>query len=210
MDFKFERVVVAGAGGVGYWLLWALCRMVGGNIKIEVYDPDNFDGGNGFRRLPRPARKETAKVDLLKGQIGFVMGDTVPTVHIKYLNPEDFKSGDWSKTLVLDCTDMGQKKRAEWWDALAKSGARGLRISYDGLGIATISPGPPMLPPGADENDGGYQILPTIAQSFTAAGIGASAVMYFLETGDPLELQVHIPTPQTPTVEIDWEAEPGN
>lgn len=211
MEYKFDRIVVAGAGGVGYWLLWALCRMIGKDLKIEVYDPDTFEGGNGFRRLPRPAQKKLYKVDLLRGEIAFVMGDTPPIVYPKLLTPAEFEKGNWSKTLVLDCTDMGQRAREEFWDALDKSGAKGLRVSYDGLGVATVSPGPPMVTGAADSEDGGYAIMPHIGQSYLAAGAGACAVMYYLQTGKPLEFQLHVPTPETPSLEIkEWEDEPGN
>lgn len=205
MDYKFKRVVVAGAGGVGFWLTWALCRMLAGSgVLVEVWDSDNFEGGNGFRRLPKPSKNSLAKVRLLQTEIGFIMRDPVPNVYEKLLLPRDFEEGDWKSTLVLDCTDMGQRDRNAFWDALEAAGAKGLRISYDGLGMATISPGPPMVGEMGEENDdGGYAVMPHIGQSFLAAGAGACAVMYFLRTGKHLEFQFHVPTPEHESIEID-------
>lgn len=192
MSFKFNRIVIAGVGGVGYWLTWALSRDLAGQIPIEVYDPDNFEGGNGFKRLPKASERKLKKVDLLKIQIPFIMGDPSPKVEAKYLWAADFETGDWKDTLVVDCTDMNRSQRQQFWDALQLAGAKGLRVSYDGLGIMTVSPGPPMFG-GDDPNAGGYQRVPTLAQSFGAAGLGAQAVTYMLHTGNPLEFQVHVP-----------------
>lgn len=205
MNPKFNRVVVAGAGGVGFYATALLCHELGGLYPVEVYDADAFEGGNGHIRLPKVLDPTMYKVDLLSLHVAFVMGDRPPIVHRKFLTPEDFSKGNWSKTLVLDCTDMDQEPREKFWKALKNSGATGIRISYDGLGIQTISPGPPMWT--GDDTSGHYNIIPNRAQSFGAAGLGAQAALYTFYTGKKLDFQVHVPTPETESIEIPIEGD---
>lgn len=201
MKPKFNRIVIAGAGGVGYWLTMALCRSLGGRVPITVYDPDTFEGGNGSLRLPKVMDPATHKVKLLRAQVNFFMGDAPPIVYPRRLEPAEFLIGDWSSTLVVDCTDMNQVPREELWNAFEAVGAKGLRVSYDGLGIATISPGPPLET--GSNGEGNYAVMPNLAQSFAAAGLGAQAVIYMLYVGEPLDFQVHVPTPSTRSITIE-------
>lgn len=207
MDPKFNRIVIAGAGGVGFWLTVALSRALRGSPSIEVYDPDTFEGGNGHLRLPKNI-PTTYKVDSLRLFISFVMGDPPPAVHRSLLLPEEIRTGDWSKTLVLDCTDMDQEPREAFWKAIKESRATGIRVSYDGLGIATISPGPPIWI--GDDGNGDYAIIPNLPQSFGAAGLGAQAVLYTLYTGKRLDFQTFVPTYETESIEIPMEEEDAN
>lgn len=202
MDLKFNKIIIAGAGGVGFWLTIALCRTLRGTIPIEVYDPDTFEGGQGYLRLPR-ADSSRYKVNVLESFIAssFIMRDYPPTTYRRRLTPEDFRGWDRRDTLVVDCTDMDQEPREALWEVIRHSGATGIRVSYDGLGIATISPGPPMMT--GDATDGGYNIVPNLAQSFGAAGLGAQAVLYTLYTGKVLEFQTFVPTYKTESIELE-------
>lgn len=177
---------------MGFELTKILCRVLGDSVRIEIYDKDTFEGGTGHLRLPRAWDKTQTKVKLLRDHITFVMGDRPPKIHEKFLTPEDFSEGDWSKTIVVDCTDMGEG-RSELWDALELAGARGIRGSYDGMGMRTISPGPP-LSVGAPT--AGYMTPPNYAQMVSAAGDLAQAILYLLYTGDLMEFQHFIPTPE--------------
>lgn len=193
MNYKkfFDRVVIAGAGSA-YWLVIALCRDLAGSIPIEVYDDDTFDGGNGFRRLPKAKDPTIYKVDLLKAQIIHVMGDFPPIIHRRRLTSSDLLYGDWTRTLVIDATDMDHLSRKEWWKSLKSSGGKGLRVALDGTGIATVSPGPPMI--SGDGGRQGYGVTPNLSQAMRAAGQGAESIIYYLLTGKPLEFQTFVPT----------------
>jgi hypothetical protein len=199
MNPKFKQILILGAGGVGYWLAIALCRMMRGQqVAITVYDPDTFEGGDGFRRLPKPLKDNSTKVSLLKTMVSWSMGDPLPHVHEKFFLPEDFGNGNqetWKQTLVVDATDMSLTKRVAIFDAAMAAGASYIRVSYDGLGIVTVSPGPPLFAEGA-AGEGGYGKLPHIGHAMMAAGVGASAVDYYLYVGKCLELQFTIPVPE--------------
>jgi hypothetical protein len=204
MNYKkfFDRVVIAGAGSA-YWLVMAICRDIGGDIPIEVYDDDTFEGGNGFRRLPKPYDKGIYKVDLLHTQIKFVMGDIPPIIHRRKLLPEEILTGDWSRTLLIDCTDMSIEDRFKWWKALKSSKAKGLRMALDGTGVATVSPGPPLIV--GNGGPQGYGVTPNLSQAMRAAGQGSESIIYFLLTGEPLEFQTFVPTADNELNEITEE-----
>jgi hypothetical protein len=195
----FDKVVVAGAGSA-YWLVFALCRDTSGMIPIEVYDDDTFEGGNGFRRLPKAISPLAYKVDLLRAQVVYVMGDIPPKIHRRKLLPSELLNGDWTRTLVVDCTDMSIEDRKEWWKALKASNAKGLRMALDGTGVATVSPGPPLISGNGGRQ--GYGVTPGLSQAMRAAGQGAEAILYYLLTGKPLEFQTFVPTAENETNEI--------
>lgn len=180
---EIKRVIVVGAGGVGFWLTVAL-RRDKPDLEVIVYDDDNFIGGYGAQRLPHVANKETKKVDFLKGFVRMVMRDEPPTAaNLKFaphLLPAERSLTD---VLVVDASDMDLTKREPIWKGCRAAGCQMLRVSYDGNGIVVVSRGLPF-----STNPGGnYARVPTLAQSLWAGGVGAAAVEKLLageEVGD--------------------------
>jgi len=205
MNQKINRIVVAGAGA-GFWVVVGLCRALSKELQmkeltIEVYDDDNLIGGTGFRRLPKAINESHYKVDLLYTHVKFVMGDVPPKIHRRKLGRDELLIGDWTTTLVLDCTDMSVVDREKWWKTLRTSGARGLRISMDGTGAAVVSPGPPIVI--GNDNLQGYDVPTNQGQVWRAAGQGVEAVLFLLATGETPEFQTFVPTAQYRTLEIN-------
>jgi hypothetical protein len=204
MELKFNRLVIAGSGSA-FWTIVALCRELSGEIltgrlKIEVYDDDNLEGGSGSRRLPKTHDLRKSKVEILKTFITHVMGDPPPRIYARRLTSSDLLYGDWTQTLVIDATDMDLVSKRAWWKALKSSGAKGLRGALDGTGVATVSPGPPLV--AGDDNLQGYGVSPNLGQVYRAAGSLAEAILFYLQTGEPLEFQTFVPTPDNRSNEI--------
>lgn len=187
-EYHFSRVVILGAGGVGFWLATALSRDIK-DVPIEVWDDDNFEGGNGARRLPFVRDKSQTKADFLWGFVQMVMNDSPPHIYPHKLTPDALMPDErWDRVLVMDCTDMDLEPRRFLWKFLTEKGATLMRVSYDGTGIVLVSPGLPFVgTPG-----GGYARVPTLGQSYAAAGLGAMAVMRALKTGYLSDYQVTI------------------
>jgi hypothetical protein len=188
---EIKRVVVLGAGGVGFWLTIALCRDWPDVEKI-VYDSDTFEGGFGRFRLPAVSDPKQLKVQKLSGFVRMVMGDRAPIIESKKLTAADavFWSVELSKqTLVVDATDMGLKDRKHLWAVLRECGCQLLRVSYDGNGCVVIARGLPFCASDA----GGYAMVPTLAQSMLAGGLGAEAVGILLQGYDIEDYQVQVP-----------------
>lgn len=188
---KVRRIVVAGAGGVGFWLTVALCRDLP-DYQVEVWDDDTFEGGSGALRLPRVMNPQMLKVDFLRGFVQMAMGDQSPHVFKQRLTGDlvDVWGYDRaSSVLVVDATDMGQTDRTELWDVLRRRDVARMRISYDGNGYVTVSHGPPIEQLGAR---GGYELRPSLAQSLRAGGVGAEVVAKYLRTGTFDEVNFHI------------------
>lgn len=179
---EIKRVIVVGAGGVGFGLTEALCRDKP-DLEIIVYDDDNFLGGYGAQRLPKVVNKETKKVDFLRGYIRMVMGDRPPIVRDRKFDELEAEAECGPSTLFVDASDMSLEQRQPIWRAVRATGCETLRVSYDGNGIVVISRGLPF-----STNPGGnYSRVPTRAQSLWAGGVGAAAVEKLLageEVGD--------------------------
>lgn len=176
---NIKRVVILGAGGVGFWLTVAL-RRDQPELDVTVYDDDNFMGGFGSRRLPQVADKKMSKVSFLNGFVQMAMRDPAIDVAGFKLTPElvaDIPPGYWAEALVVDATDMALAPRQGLWDALQAAGAEMLRVSYDGNGIVVVSHGLPF----SSNPQGNYAIVPTMAQSLWAGGVGAAAVEKLLK-----------------------------
>lgn len=168
---KERRVIIIGAGGVGFWLAVGLCRI--GIDGVEIFDPDDLQGGLGHGRLPL-ATPTTRKVDLLKGFLRVNFGGTVPVVHAEPFTGNEAGDGD----LVVDCTDLSGKARATMWRRAEKRGARLLRVSYDGANsIVTVAEGLPLT---ANQKASGYANVPSLGLSLAAGGIGAEVVTRLL------------------------------
>lgn len=207
---KCKHIVIIGAGGVGFYLTLALMAE-GLDQDIIVYDPDTFEGGNGHRRLPKVNNPKLKKVDMLKATCQVTFGYERPKTIPDYFTVLD-ASGLNSSYLVVDASDMPFRERLDIWDAFTKTGAKGIRVSYDGNGIVCIAYGPPFSPP---DDQGGYDRMPSTAQSFLAGGAGAEFIKALLkgekmdemqiEIGTGLQLQPIQPVQQT---QIQSQAEP--
>jgi len=173
----FTKILVVGAGGVGFHLVAALAREFH-TTQIEVWDDDTLQGGNGHRRLPKSYSPTETKLNLLEGYLEFVMGDGE---NVKYIPRRwDGTEGADNQTLVVDCTDMGLEPRREMWANARAMGAELMRVSYDGNGVVVVAWGLPLSgPPG-----GGYSAIPNMAQSYMAAGVGAEAVLRYVVHGE--------------------------
>lgn len=201
----YNRIVIAGAGSA-FWLVVALCReLEDQDVIIEVWDDDTFEGGNGIKRLPRPHDLKQYKVTYLQTFIKHVMGNNPPEVHPEKLLPSHFLEGDWSKTIVVDGTDMGRLQRESFWSQLEQHGIKGIRLGLDGTGISCVSPGPPIYMGDEEEQHSEYTKTPWLGQVFRSVGMGAEAILYLLYTGKVLEMDHFVPTPENHTNEIREE-----
>lgn len=190
---SLNSVVIMGAGGIGFWLSVSLMRDLNRDIAISVFDDDNFLGGMGAKRLPLVRNTETLKVDFLKGFVRMVMGDRSPAVFGVRFETDIATTGhpaytDLHRTIIVDCTDMALEPRRAIWDVTRARGAKMLRVSYDGNGVVVVAGGLPLV----DRAGGGYALVPSLAQSFAAAGLGAMAIERLLDGKDVDEFQVQI------------------
>lgn len=184
---QIKRVVIIGAGGVGFWLTVALRRDCP-DVETIVYDDDNFIGGFGAQRLPYVQNKEMKKVDFLKGFVRMAMRDEAPLVKPFKLNSEIVDVNFTSDTLVVDCSDMPLETRKPIWNAAKAADCQMLRVSYDGNGIVVVARGLPF-----STNPGGnYAIVPTLAQSLWAGGVGAAAVQKLLKGENVSDYQMEL------------------
>ena len=187
---EIKRIVVVGAGGVGFWSSVILARESMGRV-VQVWDDDTFEGGNGFQRLPRVSTPSQFKTSFLRGFVGMAMGDTPPEVVSRRFSPEEIRGlGGFSTTLIVDATDMPLEPRRLLWEAAQAAGAILVRGSYDGNGACIVAWGLPWA--SARALEGGYSQVPTLAQSFTIAGILVQAVHKFLRTGEQEQVVVRI------------------
>lgn len=167
-------VHVIGLGGVGFWLAVGLTRVVPPET-IHCWDDDTLVGGTGSTRLPWAATA-TKKIDLLRGHLMMVYGDTLsPVMHDqRFSGRTGLSAGD----LVVDCTDMPMAARKLMWGVVRKQDCRLLRVSYDGRGSTlVVSTGLPLFAPA----EGGYSNIPSLSLSLAAGGIGAEAVKRFID-----------------------------
>jgi len=172
-------VIIIGAGGLGWWLTAALMRCDDITNDFLIYDNDNFEGGNGSKRLPIPARKSTLKVNELANWMMEWTLETTP----KYLRdaPRKFTAGTLkydvdNLALLVDCTDAPISNRKEIYSTAWEHGIPVVRGSYDGE-MVTFDYVPPM----SIVNDGGYNMIPNMAVTFAAAGMVAESVRRVLK-----------------------------
>jgi len=173
---EITEIWIMGAGGIGFYLTTILAREPAGR-RIVVFDDDNFIGGHGHERLPRVDDPNTKKVDFLNFFIAVGMGDNMVEVHKERLDVKTFRGKDLSNVLIIDATDMGTNSRRVIWAAGMKKGATFLRASYDGNGVVLVAWGLPL----ADNDASGYALVPTMAQSFTIAGLAAQVIHQFFK-----------------------------
>lgn len=193
MADKTQKVVIIGAGGVGFWLTIALMRDIPWGIPVEVWDDDDIGmTGNGHFRLPL-TYQGAKKVEVLHDFISFKMGDRSIIPIEKRLEPSYLRGRTETGTLFVDCTDMKTSDREALLNMIRLADGKYLRVSYDGLGIVTVSPGVPFDVEGAP---GGYQMMPDLDVSFIAGGIGARAVRKVLEQNEFIEDQWNFPALQ--------------
>jgi len=184
-----DRILILGAGGVGWWLTTALMRDPRG-CEVIVFDDDDFQGGHGRARLPWQSREDIPKVKALRSFISMAMGDRPPVLVAERFTESSlpFSPDEWKRTLVVDCTDLGPEIRKPLWAFLRSTGATLLRVSYDGNGIIVVSRGLPL----ADKPGGGYALVPTMPQAIAAGGLGAMAIHLLLEGKPVVDYQIQL------------------
>lgn len=185
---KCRHIVIIGAGGVGFYLTLALMAE-GLDQDVTVYDPDTFAGGNGYRRLPKVVNQSLKKVDMLKATCHTTFGYEMPKTSPSYFTKVDAENLN-SSYLVVDASDMPFQERLGVWEAFTRTGAKGIRVSYDGNGIVCLAYGPPFSPP---NDQGGYDRMPSTAQSFLAGGAGCQFIKALLNGLNPQEMQIELP-----------------
>lgn len=200
---RFTKIIVVGVGGIGFWLTWILCRQFSKSVTtIDIYDPDNLEGGTGDTRITGSARTKLFKVDLCTMQIRNIMRDRVPEqAYNRKFTPEDVaRYQDPSHTLIIDCSDGELPERRAWWDAARTAGFTIIRGSYEGRteqagGVAVVANSLPFVRTG--DTAGGYNSRPSIALSLLAAGLVGEVVNELMSSGVFKGLRVEIPvTPQ--------------
>lgn len=169
-----QRILIAGAGGVGFWLALALSRLV--PHEIVVFDDDDLSG-TGATRLPdvrpfgRPLKK---KVDLLK----FICPGV--DVRAEKLTPAAVSPD----TIVVDATDMSHADRRALCAAARAAGSKYLRASYDARPdgfVVVVAAGVGFT---TNPARGGYTLPPSIAQAMLGGGFAADVISRFLRGED--------------------------
>lgn len=176
---EVKTIHVLGAGGVGFYVA-TLLRVEVPGVQMCVWDPDTFEGGTGHQRLPATASPSQTKVSLLRSHIAFVWGLEPPATKEELFTgvpPEGRGKGWLLDALVVDCTDMGNRARAKMWKEAEKHGAQMIRASYDGNGVTVVAWGLPF----GDTDHAGYEMQPSLAQSFRAGGLAAEFVGRYLQ-----------------------------
>lgn len=186
---EYRRVLIVGTGGVGFYLSLALNRNLPHGVELVCYDADTFEGGLGHSRLPRVINPATKKVDFLRRFAVTAFGDRPMTVV-----PGFFAGSDVSETdLVVDCSDMNLDQRRPIWNTVQASGARILRVSYDGLNeTVVVAEGLPLM--SGNNGAGGYRARPLLDLSMAAGGLGSIVVRKILagELDQHVEFQISV------------------
>lgn len=180
-----RRIVIIGAGGVGFWIATALSRA---GVQYTIFDDDTLEGGLGFSRMPK-ASPSTKKVNLLRGHVIVSMGDRPPTIVDRRFVGDDARDGD----LIVDASDMPLDVRKTLWAGTKAHGKdiRMLRVSYDGQNnTVVVAEGLPLR----GKQGGGYANTPGLDLSYVAGGIGCMAVRAILAGTAPeyIEFQISI------------------
>lgn len=195
----YKKIVIVGAGGVGFWTTVGLAKDPNILPYISVFDSDTVEGSGGSRL---PVTKELTlmennppkKVIVLRDFLEWTMGLHIPlpsAFNDRLFTGEMYKASRPSDPLIVDCSDMSTEQRVyHFLEAIGDR--RYLRISYDGNGWVTVAKGLPYGPPKAQ----GYQVVPNMAETLAAGGIGASAVLTVYHHGlDAMsEYQVRVQT----------------
>jgi hypothetical protein len=171
-------VIIIGAGGLGWWLTAALMRCADITNQFCIYDDDDFVGGNGSKRLPRPGRETRLKVKELEGWLTeWLMGQEYRRAEFKgYKFNLNNLYGHTAVALIVDCTDAPISSRLPIYQEAWNYGIPVVRGSYDGEMI-TFS----YRPPDSVVDDGGYNLVPNMAVTFAAAGMVAESVRRVLK-----------------------------
>lgn len=201
---RYIRIIIMGTGGIGFWLAWILCREFGRRgVTVDLYDPDNLEGGTGATRLTSSARTKLYKVDLCIMQIRNIMHDNVPNGYVRKFTPSDVELySSPSQTLLIDTCDGPIDERRATWDAARAAGMTIIRGSYEGRtesegGIVVVADSLPFKKSG--DNTGGYVSRPTIAASFLAAGLLGEVINELMESGVLKGMRIQIPV--TPKIQ---------
>jgi hypothetical protein len=195
---RYLKIIIMGTGGIGFWLAWILCREFGKRgVTIDLYDPDNLEGGTGATRITGTPRTKIFKVDLCTMQIRNIMRDTVPNAYARKFTPDDLALyGDPAHTILIDTSDGPMNERREIWDRARAMGITIVRGSYEGRteqegGVVVVADSLPFQKSG--NNAGGYASRPTIAASFLAAGLMGETINELMESGVLKGIRVEIP-----------------
>lgn len=210
------KIIILGAGGVGFWLTTALARQLPLGTKLTVADTDIMEG-SGAERLPRGSvfgrtyegMTKLAALDRFTAYVGrtvplMLLPERVTAANVvgvseAYHEPGTCDECDALRTeyggplydLVIDCTDMNIPDRQAIKDAV---GAAYLRISYDiadGRAFVIVAD---HLPFSAEPDRGGYQQPPGFAHAMFAGGVGAEVVLRRM-AGQTVELPVRVEIP---------------
>lgn len=201
---RFVRIIIMGTGGIGFWLAWILCREYGRRgVTVDLYDPDNLEGGTGATRITGTIRTKMYKVDLCCMQIRNIMRDNVPVAYVRKFTPADveFYTSPES-TILVDTSDGPMDERRAIWDAARAAGMTIIRGSYEGRtetegGIVVVADSLPFQK--SNDNAGGYVSRPTIAASFMAAGLVGETINELMESGVLRGMRIQIPV--TPRIQ---------
>lgn len=203
---RYTRIIIMGTGGIGFWLAWILCREFGrSGVTVDLYDPDNLEGGSGHTRITGSPRSKLFKVDLAAMQIRNIMRDTVPNAYARKFTPNDVEMYEEpQKVILVDTSDGPMNERSEIWAKARAAGMTVVRGSYEGRtltegGVVVVADSLPFQKSG--NNAGGYASRPTIAASFLAAGLMGETINELMESGVLKGIRVEIPvTPKTAEV----------
>lgn len=177
-------IIIAGAGGVGFWTSLSLSRLLA--ERIVVFDDDALEGAGASRLLNvRPlGRAFEKKVHLLKFLASSV---DVRAEKFSRAHAEVLSAGD----LLLDCTDLSVEQRQEFVELARERGAEYLRASYDlraDVFVVVVARG---LGFSRNPQRGGYTFPPSIAHAMLAGGFVAD-VAYRLRRGEQVELPARL------------------
>jgi hypothetical protein len=193
------KILVIGAGGVGWPLATGLAQGLPLGAELVVADDDVMEG-SGAARLPKGhvstfgRQSDFAgrpKVDALASFIHYVGQQATLTTWAERIEPKQNRSMQ-DFDLVVDCTDASP----DWRNALKAACSEGtyLRVSYDIAGGRIFAIVSESVPFSLDMTTGGYQQAPSFNHAMLAGALGAEVILRRLGGWDiQLPVRVEIP-----------------
>lgn len=199
-----DVIVIIGAGGVSFYAAVALLRDT--QFPIIVFDADTVSG-TGATRLPYSESEHTLKTTLLSAFSVFSMGGRDPITDAEYvysapqilrkvqeqLTYHQISTPDPPQILIVDGSDMNYPSKKSVFGSIIAGeypNMHYLRGSYDGNGWAVVAHDLPFTAP---NDQGGYSVIPTLAQSLVAGGALAQAVIQATK-GEPIPYEYQVNT----------------